>query len=151
MKYPQLWFVQDILTKPQHYLYPQSKGGVGLHQRIMILVTLRGFLYIPEDTSIEPKEFINKGCVKPFQKGHLELDNGLISYYDTPRIARVIQLRLRVVPVKFIQVVISECHVSPLSGHIHDHRTLLMVLARFWWTMVNKEMVQFIITCANCQ
>ena len=59
-------------------------------------------LSITEETPINHKELRNKGYVKPFQKGSLELDNGLISYYYTPHTASVKKLRLIVVPFKFI-------------------------------------------------
>ena len=45
----------------------------------------------------------------------------------------------------------SECHIYPLAGHIHDQRTLFRVLAQFWWPMINKEVVQFIRAFAHCQ
>ena len=61
---------------------------------------IKRILSSPEETTIYPKELRNKGCVKPFQKGRLELDNVLISYYYTPKTAIVRQLRLIMVPVK---------------------------------------------------
>ena len=70
-----------------------------------------------EETPIDPKEFRKKGYVKPFKQGRLELYNILISYYDTPHTSRVRQLSLRVLPIKFRQVVMSVCHIYPLSGH----------------------------------
>ena len=94
---------------------------------------------------------INKGYVKTFKQGRLELDTGWISYYDTPCTARVKHLSLRVVPVKFRKVVISECHVSPLEGHSHDQITPLRILARFWWPIVNKKVDYFIRACAYFQ
>ena len=103
----------------------------------------------PEETPINNKEFINKGYVKNFQKGRLDMDNGLIYYYETPHTARVRQPRLRVVPVKFRRVVMSSCHVSPLSGNSHEQRTLFRILACFWWPMVDKEVDQFIKACAH--
>ena len=75
----------------------------------------------------------------------------MISYYSTPRTSRVRQLRLRVVPVKFRRVVMSECHVSPLAVHIHEQRTLNRILARFLWEIVNKELSQFIRAYAHFQ
>ena len=66
---------------------------------------INSILSSPEETPINPKEFRNKGYVKPFQQGRLDLDKIWISYYDTPLIARVRQLRLRVVPFKFRRVV----------------------------------------------
>ena len=93
----------------------------------------------------------NKGCVKPFQKGRLELDSSLISYCDTPSTARVRQLRLRVVPVKFIQVVVSACHVSPLAWHIYVDKTSFMILEKFFCPVVNKEVEQFIRAYTHCQ
>ena len=79
------------------------------------------------------------------------MDNGLISYYDTPCTSSVRQLRLRVVPVKFIQVMMLACQVYPLSGHIHDQRTLFIILACFWWPMFNKDVAQLIRSFAHCQ
>ena len=55
------------------------------------------------------------------------------------------------VPIKFRQVVMSACHVSPLSGHSHEKRTLLQILEQFWWPMVNKEVAQFIRAWAHCR
>ena len=66
------------------------------------------------------------------------MENGFISYYDTPPKARVRQLRLIVVPFKLRKVVMSAWHVSPLSGHRHAHRTLYRKLEWFWWPMVNN-------------
>ena len=43
------------------------------------------------------------------------------------------------------------CHVSPLGGHIHDHTPLFRILVRFLWTIVNKDVAQFIRSCANFQ
>ena len=63
---------------------------------------IESILYGPEDIPIHPKELRNNGYVKPFHKRFLDLENELISYYDTPHTARVRKLRLRVVPVKFI-------------------------------------------------
>ena len=53
----------------------------------------------------ETKESRKKGHVKLFQQDHMELENGLILYYDTPLTARVRQILTRVIPVKFIRVV----------------------------------------------
>ena len=50
---------------------------------------IKRILSSPEEANIDPKEFRNKGYVKHFQQGRLELENFLISYYDTPRTARV--------------------------------------------------------------
>ena len=97
-----------------------------------------------EGTHIDPKELRNKGYAKTFNQWRLYLDNGLISYHDTPRTARVRRLRRRVIPVKFRRVVISACHVSPLAGHIHYKRPSFRIPAQFWWPMVNKKMAQFI-------
>ena len=55
------------------------------------------------------------------------------------------------VPVKFSQVVMSACHISPLSGNSHEHRTLLRILAHFWGAIVNKEVAQFIRACKHCE
>ena len=38
----------------------------------------------------------------------------------------------------------SACHVSTLVGKSHEKRNLFRILEQFWWTMVNKEVVQFI-------
>ena len=75
----------------------------------------------------------------------------MISYYDTLCTSMVRQLRLRVVPVKFRLVVVSECRISPLAGHIHEQIALFRILAHFWWLMVNKEVAQFIRACTYFQ
>ena len=105
---------------------------------------INSILSVTEETPIYHKELIKNRYVKPFQKGCLELENFLIFYYYTPHTDRVRQLRLRVVPVNFRRVVMSACHVSPLSGNIHDKITLLITMAGFLCPMVNKEVVQFI-------
>ena len=99
---------------------------------------IKRILSIPEETPIDPKELIKKGYAKPFQKGRLELDNGLIYYYYTMHTVRVRQLSLRVVHIKFRQVIMSACHVSTVAVHRHEKITLFRILARFGWTMVNK-------------
>ena len=75
----------------------------------------------------------------------------MIYYYDTPCTARGRKLRLRVVPVKIRQVVMLAYHVYPLEGHIDDQRTLFRTVTRFLQPMVNREVDQFIISCAHCQ
>ena len=57
----------------------------------------------------------------------MDLYNVLILYYDTPLTARVSQMRLGVVPVKFIQVMMPERHLSPLEVDRHDQKTV------FWY------------------
>ena len=108
MKQPQWWCIQDRSTKPQHYFYPLRNSGGRLRHRIMISDKLR-VLSSPEETPVYPKYLRNKGCYKPFQQLCLDLYTGLISYYNTTRTFRVRQIRLRVVPFKFIWVVISAC------------------------------------------
>ena len=68
----------------------------------------------------------------------------MILYYDNPHTARVREQRTRVVPVKFRWVMISELHVSKLSGHIYEQRTLFMILECFGLLIVNKVVDQFI-------
>ena len=65
------------------------------------IVYIKRILSGPEETTIDPKELINKGYVRTFNQGHIELGNGLIFYYYTSHTARVTQLRLRVAPAKF--------------------------------------------------
>ena len=77
--------------------------------------------------------------------------NGLISYYDTLLTFRVRRLSMRVVPDNFRKIVMSACHVSPFALHIHEERTLFGILARFCWSMVNKQVSQLIRTCAHRQ
>ena len=101
-------------------------------------------LFSPEETPIDPKYLRNKGYVKHSQQGRLDLDNVLIFYCDNPLTARVRQIRLRVVPVKFSILEMAACHIYPLSGHRHEQRTLYRILEWFWWPMVNKEVAQFI-------
>ena len=93
----------------------------------------------------------NNGCVKPFWQGHLDLDKEWVFYYYTPRTATVREIRLRVFPFKFIRVLIPECHISPLSGHSHDQRKLFRKMEWFLWTIVNKEVDQFIIFWSHFQ
>ena len=112
--------------------------------------TLRGF-YLVQRRRLLTQKLRNKGCVKPFQQGRLDLDNILISYYDTPRTSSFRQQMLRVLPVKFILLVMSGCHVSPLTGHSHGQIILFRILARFWWPIINKEVARFIRACAHCQ
>ena len=96
MKHPRWWYTGYISMKLQHYVYPQRNSGDRLHQRILILNTLR-ILYL-----VLRKQLLTPNSV---QKVNLEFYNGLILYYYTPCTARVRQLSLRVVPVNFILVV----------------------------------------------
>ena len=38
---------------------------------------IKSILSSTQETTIDPKQFRNKGYVKPFQQGNMELDNGL--------------------------------------------------------------------------
>ena len=56
---------------------------------------------------------------------------------------------MRVVPVKFKRVVMSAYHLSPLSGYSHEHITLFRIIVCSLWSICNKVVDQFIISCAH--
>ena len=91
------------------------------------------------------------GCAKPFHQGHMDLENSLILYYETPHTARVRKLILVVVPFKFRQVVMSAFHIYMIVGHIHEKRTLFRIIEWFLWKMVNMDLERFIRACAYLQ
>ena len=92
-----------------------------------------------EETHFDPKELGKNGYFKYFKQGCLDLNSGLILYQDSPFTARVRQTRTRAVPVKYIQVASSSCHISPLAEHSNRKQTLFRIMSWIWWEMVNKE------------
>ena len=63
--------------------------------------------------------------------------NGLILYYENPFVVRIRQLSLRVVQVKFRQVVISVCRLSLLYGNIYEQR----YYSRYWYGFAGQRLI----------
>ena len=74
----------------------------------------------------------------------MDMGNDLILYYYNLRIDRARQLSLRMVPVKFRQMVTLKCHIYLLVGDIHGQQNLFRIMEWFWWPIANNEVDQFI-------
>lgn len=71
-----------------------------------------------------------------------KLQNGLIlfkgRYYLSPNFALIPQL-------------LDEAHSSPVGGHVGVKRTLVRLLASFFWTRMRRSVEEFVATCLTCQ
>ncbi|MBW0532238.1 hypothetical protein O181_071953 [Austropuccinia psidii MF-1] len=50
-----------------------------------------------------------------------------------------------------INLVLKECHESPFSGHLSEHRTREKVKTCIWWPMWQKNVAEYCKTCDRCQ
>ena len=80
----------------------------------------------------------------------LELDDGIVYYYEHSKASRVRQLRSKVVPPKFRRVALAACHVSPFAGHSGITKTMYRLRARFWWPGMTRDAHEGVLGCAHC-
>ena len=60
--------MQERSIKPQHCIYPLSKSGGKLHQRIVILDTVRGFYLVQRRHLFKIDNLEPRGMSNPFSK-----------------------------------------------------------------------------------
>ena len=60
--------MRDRSTKPQHHLYPQRNNGGRIHDRILILDTLRVFYLVQKKHLLTPYNLETRVMSKPFIK-----------------------------------------------------------------------------------
>jgi hypothetical protein len=92
----------------------------------------------------------DKRYFEPFQAGQFDLEEGILYCYERSKIARVRQLRTRVVPIALRRVVVVACHSSPFGGHSGFTRTLYRIQARYWWPGMTRDIREGVVGCAHC-
>ena len=92
----------------------------------------------------------DKRYFEPFQVGQFDLEEGILYCYERSKIARVRQLRTRVVPIALRRVVVVACHSSPFGGHSGFTRTLYRIQAWYWWPGMTRDIREGVVGCAHC-
>ena len=92
----------------------------------------------------------DKRYFEPFQLEQFELDDGILHCYERSKLARVRQLRTRVVPISLRRVVVVACHSSPFGGHSGLNRTMYRIQARYWWPGITRDIREGVLGCAHC-
>jgi hypothetical protein len=92
----------------------------------------------------------DKRYFEPFQSGQFDLEDDILYCYERSKIARVRQLRTRVVPIALRRVMVVACHSSPFGGHSGFTRTLYRIQARYWWPGMTRDIREGVVGCAHC-
>ena len=99
---------------------------------------------------LRQSDLSDKGYWEPYQLGCFEEEDGQIFCYEQSRVARLRQLRVKVVPVSLRRLVIVACHSSPFGGHSGLTRTRFRILARYWWPGITRDVREGCLGCAHC-
>jgi hypothetical protein len=103
------------------------------------------------DLSLVPRHlFVDKVYAELIQKNQLEVEDGIVFYFERSKASRLRQPKVRVVPLKLRRVVIAACHSSPFGGHSGITRTLYRVQTQYWWPGMFRDIHDGIRGCAHC-
>lgn len=56
-----------------------------------------------------------------------------------------------VIPQSLRDVILELCHDSLMAGHLGVAKTTKLVLSRYWWPHVTRDIKAWVETCPNCQ
>ncbi|MBW0538276.1 hypothetical protein O181_077991 [Austropuccinia psidii MF-1] len=70
---------------------------------------------------------------KPYDEGRFHLLYGIIYHKTTPTCV------MKVVDRSLINLLLKECHDSPLSGHLSEDRTREKIKTCIWWPMWQRD------------
>ncbi|MBW0491632.1 hypothetical protein O181_031347 [Austropuccinia psidii MF-1] len=82
---------------------------------------------------------------KPYDEGRFHLLDGIIDHRTKHTCV------MTVVDRSLINLVLTECHESPFSGHLSEDRTREKVKTGIWWPMWKKDVAEYCKTCDRCQ
>jgi hypothetical protein len=103
------------------------------------------------DLSLVPRHlFVDKVYAKLIQKNQLEVENGIVFYFERGKASRFRQPKVRVVPLKLQRDVIAACHSPPFGGHSGITRTLYRVQTQYWWPGMFVILPMQHLTNQNC-
>ena len=101
--------------------------------------------------TLDRHRVVDKRYHNAWDKGQLEIEDGVIFHTEEPRLTDIRQLRRRVTPPSLRQIVITAYHATPLAGHSGAYRTYWRVAARYWWPNMYSDVRTAIATCAHCR
>ena len=102
-------------------------------------------------TTAQRHRFTEKRYHNAWDRGQLELEDGVLYHTEEPRLTDVRQLRRRVTPPTLRHIVITAYHATPLAGHSGIYRTYWRVAARYWWPNMYSDVRTAVATCAHCK
>jgi Integrase zinc binding domain len=83
-------------------------------------------------------------------KNQLEVEDGILYQWEYPKVARVRQLRRRVVPIGSHQAVYTAYHATPLAGHVGFYKTYWRIAAQYYWPSMYSDVKKAVIECGHC-
>jgi RNase H-like domain found in reverse transcriptase/Integrase zinc binding domain/Reverse transcriptase (RNA-dependent DNA polymerase) len=132
----------SILPLPDEHSWQQA-----LHQDPDTALLIH---HITTNTPLDEHHLADKTYYAAYQKHRLDVEDGILRYYEHSHTARLRQLSLKVVPERLRRIVIVACHSSPFGGHIGITKTLFRIQTRFWWPGMLKDIREGIRGCAHC-
>ncbi|CEM34297.1 unnamed protein product [Vitrella brassicaformis CCMP3155] len=104
-----------------------------------------------KDRTLPDDEALARQVELAGQMGHYDVIDGLLmrkpdrGRTPIPRAPRI------VVPPSLRMLVFSNCHDSPLAGHMGVVRTIDRISNRFWWPTMNGDVATWVGCCPVCQ
>jgi hypothetical protein len=126
----------------------QWKSSTAEDPELAVLIPI---LSLPREEQTLNRHTIGAQYHEAWADDRLELENGIIYYYERPKRARMKQIRSKVVPKTLRRTIINACHSSPMSGHTGIHKTYYRVITRYWWPRVNSDVTEAVRACAHCK
>jgi Integrase zinc binding domain len=83
-------------------------------------------------------------------KNQLEVEDGILYQWEYPKMARLRQLRRRVVPIGLRQAIYTAYHATPLAGHVGFYKTYWRIDARYYWPSMYSDVRRAVLECGHC-
>lgn len=95
-------------------------------------------------------DLVEKAYHAMLTANQLEVNKGVVYFYECNKAYKFHQLRVTVVPISLRWVVIAACHSSPFAGHSSKARMLYWIKSRFWWPGMSRDVQEGVWGCAHC-
>jgi Integrase zinc binding domain len=92
----------------------------------------------------------NKEYYRVWAKNQLEVEDGVLYQWEYPKVARIRQLRRRVVPIGLRQAIYTAYHATPLAGHVGFYKTYWRIAARYYWPSMYSDVWKAVTECGHC-
>jgi hypothetical protein len=101
--------------------------------------------------TLKKADLIRKEYFSEWNRGTLEVQEGIVYQYEEPKKVRIRQLKRRVVPAGLRRIIIAAYHASPTAGHTGFYKTYFQIALRFWWPNMAAEIREGVNGCILCR
>jgi Integrase zinc binding domain len=95
-------------------------------------------------------KLLAKEYYRVWAKNQLEAKDDILYQWEYPKMARLRQLRRRVVPIGLQQAIYTAYHATPLAGHVGFYKTYWRIAARYYWPSMYSDVPKAVLECGHC-